>query len=144
MSDLYDTDILLWSEEQASRLRRAAANDRLNADSPDWDNVIEEIESLGREQLHAVESLLFQALLHDLKAQGWPLSRDVDNWRAEARGFRAQARRRFAPSMRQRIDLAGLYADARRALPDRMDGQPPQPLPMVCPVTLDELLAPPN
>jgi Domain of unknown function DUF29 len=140
MGDHYDIDILLWAEHQTDLLRRLAAGERVN-DQVDWDNVVEEIESVGREQLHAVESLLFQALSHMLKAEGWPLSRDVENWRADARGFRAQARRRFAPSMRQKIDVAGLYADAVRALPVIMDGQAPLPLQETCPVTLDELLA---
>ena len=43
--------------------------------------------------------------------------------------------------MRQNIDLAGIYADALKALPDTMDGQPPQPVSQTCPMTLDELLA---
>ena len=140
MSDLYDDDILLWSERQADLLRRIAAGEPVN-ERPDWVNIIEEVESVGREQLHAVESLLLQALVHMLKAEGWPLARDVGNWRGDARGFRAQARRRFAPSMRQNIDLAGIYADALKALPDTMDGQPPQPVSQTCPMTLDELLA---
>jgi hypothetical protein len=76
-----------------------------------------------------------------LKADGWPVSRDTDNWRADARGFLAQARRRFAPSMRQNIDLPGIYTDALNALPRQMDGQASQPLRGDCPVTLDELLA---
>ena len=107
---------------------------------PTGRNIIEEVESVGREQLHAVESLLLQALLHMLKAEGWPDARDVENWLADARGFRVQARRRFVPSMRQNIDLAGIYADALKALPARMDGQPPQPVSPTCPMTLDELL----
>jgi uncharacterized protein DUF29 len=139
MSDLYDDDILLWSERQADLLRRLAAGEPVN-ERPDWANIIEEVASVGREQLHAVESLLLQALVHMLKAQGWPEARDVDNWLADARGFRAQARRRFAPSMRQNIDLADLYADALKAVPAKMDGQPPQALPQTCPMTLDELL----
>src|SRR3984885_13004778 len=104
MTDLYDDDILLWSERQSDLLRRIAAGEPVN-ERPDWVNIIEEVESVGREQLHAVESLLLQALVHMLKAEGWPLARDVENWRADARGFRAQARRRFVPSMRQNIDL---------------------------------------
>ena len=47
---------------------------------------------MGSEQFHAVESLLFQALVHMLKAEGWPLARDLENWRADARGFRARRR----------------------------------------------------
>ncbi len=139
MSDLYETDILVWSEQQAELLRRLAHGERVN-DQLDWEHLIEEVESVGSEQLHAVESLLLQALVHMLKAQGWPLARDVENWRADARGFRAQAANRFAPSMRQRLDLARIYRQALRAVPATMDGQPPQPLPDACPVTLDELL----
>jgi hypothetical protein len=140
MNDLYETDILLWSERQAELLRHQAASSMANTEI-DWPNVTEEIESVGNEQLHAVESLLIQALARMLKAAAWPLSRDVLHWQAEARGFRRQARRRFAPSMRRRIDLSGLYADALVMLPDTMDAQPPLPVPTACPVTLDELLA---
>jgi hypothetical protein len=43
--------------------------------------------------------------------------------------------------MRQKIDVAALYADALRAMPDTIDGQPPLPVDTTCPVTLDELLA---
>lgn len=76
-----------------------------------------------------------------LKAVGWPESPTAPSWRAEARGSRAQARRRFAPSMRQRLDVPGLYADALRAMPETIDGRPPLPVFAACPVTLDELLA---
>src|SRR5207244_2937967 len=107
----------------------------------DWPNLAEEIESVGSEQRNAVESLLLRALLHRLKAEAWPSSREVPPWRSEARLLRAQARRRFVPSMRQRLDLAGLYHDALRALPEMIDDQPPLPLSEACPVTLDELLA---
>ena len=96
---------------------------------------------MGNEQLHAVESLLIQALAHMLKATAWPLWRDVPHWQAEARGFRRQARRRFTPSMRQRIDVADLYKDALVMVPDTIDGQPPLPVPETCPVTLEELLS---
>jgi Domain of unknown function DUF29 len=135
----YDTDILTWSERQAALLRRIAAGERIN-DEVDWPNVVEEIESVGRSDLNAVESWLIQAFVHDLKAEAWPLSRDVPHWRAEARLFRRQAKRRFTESMRQRIDVAGLYADALAGLPDKMEDQEPLPVPPVCPVTLDELL----
>jgi hypothetical protein len=141
MNDLYDTDILLWSEQQAELLRRRAAGELVNDAELDWPNIAEEIDSVGREQRHAVESLLLQALIHMLKAEAWPLARDVPHWQAEARVFRAQARRRFVPSMRQRIDLTGIYADALRGVPETIDGQAPLPLSDACPVTLDDLLS---
>lgn len=87
--------------------------------------------------------MLTQALLHMLKAKSWPSARDVPNWQADARLFHRQARRRFVPSMRQRIDLAALYADALAGLPETMDGQPPLPVEGIHRMTLDELLAEP-
>jgi len=139
MGDLYDQDVFEWSRQQATLLRRHAAGEQLNS-RPDWDNIIEEIESVGRSEIRAIESWLFQAFVHDLKAEAWPTSRDVPHWRAEARGFRAQASRNFRPSMRQQIDAPGLYRDALRALPDTIDGQQPLPVPQICPVTLEALL----
>lgn len=143
MSDLYDEDLLLWSERQAELLRRRAAGELVNDTELDWPNIAEEIEDVGRSELHAVESHLVQALLHMLKAQAWPLTRDVPHWEAEARGQRADARRRFVPSMRQRLDVAALYRDALHRMPDTNDGRPPLPVPQTCPVTLDELLSEP-
>ena len=136
----YEADVLLWSEHQAALLRRLARGEAVN-ERPDWDNIIDEVESVGSEQLHAVQSLLVQALIHMLKSEAWPLSRDVAHWRAEAVRFRGDAADRFSPSMRQRIDLGRLYRRAVRALPERVDDQPPLPVPERCPVTLDELLS---
>jgi len=140
MSD-YDTDILLWSEQQAALLRRLAAGERVNDAAVDWANIAEEIEDVGSNRLHAVESLLSQALRHMLKAEAWPLSRDAPGWRADAIDFRQQARRRFVPSMRRKIDVPQLYRQALRTLPETIDDIPPLPVPAVCPVTLDELLS---
>jgi hypothetical protein len=139
----YDTDILVWSEHQADLLRRRAAGELVNDAELDWPNIAEEIEDVGANRLHAVESLLVQAFRHMLKAEAWPLSRDAPSWRADAIDFRQQARRRFVPSMRQKIDVASLYADALAAIPETVDGQPPLPVPGVCTVTLDELLTEP-
>jgi len=139
---LYDTDIVIWSERQGELLRRIASGERVNDADLDWPNIAEEIESVGRSELAAVKSLLRQALMHLLKAKAWPRSLAAPGWRAEARLFQAQARDHFSPSMRQRIDLAGLYEDALKALPDTIDGLPPLSVPQACPVTLDELLAP--
>ena len=136
---LYEHDALTWSEHQAGLLRRMAAGERLN-EAVDWTNIIEEIETVGRSELRAVESLLTQAMLHDLKAEAWPLSRDEPHWRAEARLFRRQAADTFTESMRQRINLPRLYQNALAGLPDTMDGLAPLPVPPELPMTLDEML----
>ena len=140
MSD-YDTDILVWSEQQAELLRRRAAGELVNDAELDWPNIAEEIEDVGRSQREAVESHLTLALLHDLKAEAWPLSLAEPGWRAEARLHRRMARKKFSPGMRQRIDVAALYADAIAGLPTAIDGLAGLPVPHDCPATLDELLS---
>ena len=143
MDQLYDADILEWSEHQARLLRRQLEGKPGN-ETPDWPNIIEEIESVGRSQLSAVKSLLSQALTHDLKCQAWPQASYVPHWQAEARGFRGDAAEAYTPSMRQRIDVADLYRRALARLPDTIDGQPPLPVPTACPLTLDDLLRQPG
>jgi Domain of unknown function DUF29 len=137
----YDADILQWSQQQAALLRRRTAGELVNDAELDWPNIAEGIESVGNQQLHTVASLLTQAILYTLKAQAWPQSGEVPHWQAEARRFRGDAADRFAPSMRQRIDMAKLYRRALHAMPETIDGQAPLPLSDTCPVTLDELLA---
>jgi hypothetical protein len=46
---LYDMEILEWSEQQAALLLRVVAGKRLNNATPDWGNIIEEVESVGQE-----------------------------------------------------------------------------------------------
>jgi len=50
MNDLYDEDIVLWSERQGELLRRRAAGELVNEAELDWPNIAEEIESVGNEQ----------------------------------------------------------------------------------------------
>jgi uncharacterized protein DUF29 len=140
MSD-YDADILAWSEHQGALLKRLADGERVN-DQVDWPNVVEEIESVGRSELRACESLLLQALINMLKAEAWPLSLAAPGWQAEALRFRFEASRAFSPSMRQRLDVDQLYQRARRMLPETINGQASLPVPETSPVTLDELLSP--
>jgi Domain of unknown function DUF29 len=47
---VYDTDILTWAERQADLLRRVGVGEPIN-DQIDWENVTEEVESVGRSEL---------------------------------------------------------------------------------------------
>jgi hypothetical protein len=137
---LYDSDALAWGEHQAVLLRRLAAGEAVN-EPVDWAHVIEEIEEVGLSELRACRSLLVQAMAHLLKLYLWPTSDATTHWRAETASFLAGARRSFMPSMRQRIDLDGLWADALyeiRAQADDASQVPPVPEP--CPFSLDDFL----
>jgi len=146
-SDLYDTDILTWSEQQAALLRRMASGERVN-DQVDWQNVIEEIESVGNEQRFAAESLLTNIMRHLLQIAAWPEAAAVSHWRNETAGWRVQVRRRLRrnPGLRPIIqaELAELYQDAIETMYHEVDGVPRPPVPTSCPFTLDELLTSPG
>ena len=63
---------------------------------------MDELADVGLNSLRACRSLLVQAVAHDLKAAAWPDSQHVARWRHDAENFRLDARKVFAPSMRQR------------------------------------------
>ena len=140
--ELYDRDVLAWSERQAALLRRVARGERVN--DVDWDHVVEEIEDVGISELNAVYPLLRQILAHLLKLHAWPSVSTARHWRSEITAFQSDAARRFAPSMRQRIDLEEIYVAASRQIkPLRQGGKPGRSPPAACPVTLDQLLTAP-
>src|SRR3954452_3826498 len=85
--DLYDRDVLAWSEHQAGLLRRVARGERVN--EVDWEHVIEEIEDVGLSELHAVQSHLHQMMVHLLKVHGWPNSPSAGHWRGEFVAFQS-------------------------------------------------------
>jgi hypothetical protein len=137
--DLYDRDVLAWSEHQAALLRRVARGERVN--EVDWDHVVEEIEDVGLSELNAVRSHLLQMLVHLLKLRGWPELDSERHWRSEIAAFQTGLEDRFSPSMRQRVDLAKIYARAKRQIDLlRYDDKEALPSSATCPVTLDQLL----
>jgi len=103
--DTYDKDIVLWSEHQATLLRRVAAGERLN-DQVDWENVAEEIESLGRSERTSLASHVRNVLEHLIKLQCSPASLPRAGWRASVVRARAEiaALLEESPSLRQRVD----------------------------------------
>ena len=138
--ELYWRDALAWSERQADLLRRIARGERVN--DVDWPHVIDEIEDVGISELNAVRSLLRQALVHLLKAHAWPNDTACQHWRIEIAGFLDDAAARFAPSMRQRLDIDDLWRRACKQVDQTIMGdRPPGPLPDACPFTIDDLLA---
>jgi hypothetical protein len=145
MGDLYEDDILLWSERQSELLRRRAAGELVNEAELDWPNIAEEIESVGNEQRNAVESLLILIMQHRLQLQAWPQAQAAPHWRHKIDVWRVQARRRLrrSPKLASEIrnELPELYRDALASMYRELDGVPRPPLQADCPWTLDQLLA---
>ena len=63
VSDLYNSDFVLWTEQQAEALRHVTGA----TNSLDLINLAEEIEGLGRRDVREVESLTRQIMDHLLK-----------------------------------------------------------------------------
>lgn len=74
MSNLYDTDLVLWAERQAKALRRRAGNE------VDWDNVAEEIESLGKSDRRDLASRIQVVLDHLIRLQASPATEPRRGW----------------------------------------------------------------
>jgi Domain of unknown function DUF29 len=69
-SDLYEEDFFRWTEQQSTALREAA---RSGVNLPlDWENLAEEIESLGRSDRRELQSRLGVILEHLLKLEYSP------------------------------------------------------------------------
>ena len=143
-SGLYDEDIVLWSEQQAEIIRRLGATRRDLPNELDLENVAEEIESVGRSELAAVESHLDLILGHLIKLFIEPGAEAARHRRSEIIGFHREVRRRYSPSMRQRIDLDDLWRSAREQALVAYDGipqqQPASELPVNSPFVLEDLV----
>ena len=139
---LYDDDIVTWAEEQAAALRALGARADLS-NAVDWENVAEEIASVGRSELRAIESLIKQMLVHLLKHLSAPDLPTSVHWREEIATFHSLAEIRYERAMRQRIDVDKAWrkakVDAQASLTiygDRLVSG----LPAQCPLDIDDLL----
>ena len=96
---LYDQDILLWVEDTVAKLK---AHDFANLD---LENLIEEIDTLGKSQRNAVRSLLRRLIEHLLKRCYVPLPECYVGWQREIRAFRNDIKDILedAPSLKNQI-----------------------------------------
>jgi Domain of unknown function DUF29 len=114
MSDLYGNDFVLWSERQSDLLRRLASGEPVN-ESPDWPNIVEEIESLGKRDKREVRSRVATIVLHLIKLQASPASEPRERWEDTVFDQRGQLRRLLKDSPSLRPTIATVIAEE---LPD--------------------------
>ncbi|MDD2748695.1 MAG: DUF29 domain-containing protein [Acidithiobacillus sp.] len=102
ITNLYDADFLAWIEDQAQALRTRKAN------SLDWDNILEELESMGKSEKNALRSHLRVLLMHLIKWQ-WQPHKQSKSWATTIRN--------------QRLDLKYLLKDSpilKRLIPEML------------------------
>lgn len=116
---LYDQDYYLWLKTTINQLRAGQLA------SVDLDNLIEELESMGRSEKRAIESLLIKLLEHLLKLKCWDEERERNqgHWKAEIRTFRRQIKKALkdSPSLKPYIleIFDECYQEARAEASDR-------------------------
>ncbi len=133
---IYERDFYAWTHEQTTRLRTR------DFDRLDIDNLIEEIETMGRSERRQLTSRLEVLLIHLLKWQFQPALRGR-SWQLTV----VEQRRRIEkllqanPSLRPQLPdlLAEAYNDATFGAM-RESGLPQETFPAVCPYTLENAL----
>lgn len=122
MGSLYDTDFAAWSAEQAGAIRDAGRR-RVNAPI-DWENVAEEIETLGRSERLELTSRIGTVIEHLLKLQVSPAVEPERIWRETVLRTRREIARRLkeSPSLKREIptmiaeEMTDMRALVREAL----------------------------
>jgi hypothetical protein len=133
---LYETDYLKWIETTIAQMKQQ------NYGAIDWENLIDEIEDMGRSERRSLESNLTVILLHLLKWQFQPDRRSI-SWEATIAEHRKRIRKAFkdSPSLKPYFEeiFAECYEDAVEfaSIETRM---PAATFPPNCPYSSAEVL----
>jgi hypothetical protein len=86
LKSLYDVDYQCWLDENVAQLKAG------NFGNLDLENLIEEIESLGKRDKRAISSYLLRLCEHLLKLKYWTSERDLcfRGWVLEVNNFRSE------------------------------------------------------
>lgn len=138
LKTLYDLDDYAWLEETIKLLKAKQFN------SLDLENLIEELEDLGNERKHRVESLLEQIIRHFLLLQYWTAERDYNkaHWESEIVSFQNQLRRYLTKNLQNHLErsLPDIYNDVLQYCIKKTQGS--VNFPHICPYSLVDLLNP--
>jgi hypothetical protein len=118
---LYDQDYYLWIRTTINQLRAGEFS------AIDLENLLEELETMGRSEKRAIKSLLIKLLEHLLKLKCWDSERERNqgHWKGEIRTFRIQIKDELkdSPSLKPYIleIFDQCYQDARKLVSDRSE-----------------------
>lgn len=136
MKNLYETDFYAWTKEQAELLKHKTW------EALDLPNLIEEIESLGRQEQQELRNRLGVLLGHLLKWQYQPSNRG-NSWLATIREQRREAARvlKENPSLKPYLSEAvRLGYESGVDLAVRETGMDYDSFPSECPYTIEQIL----
>jgi hypothetical protein len=130
----YDEDFYAWTQEQAAYIRAGIWS------AVDAVHVAEEIEDVGREQRHAVESHLTNLLMHLLKWR-YQAGRRSRSWRVSIRNARIEIHKRWSRRVEDEMEMRFIhaYANARKLAADET-GLPLETFPETCEWPMEHIL----
>ena len=134
----YEDDFYAWTQHQAAVLRTMPVSDNRF----DREHVAEEIEDLGKSDLHAAQSLCEHIIEHLLKLEYSGLAEPADHWRDEIVEWRLQLEQKLTRSIAGKLNLKERYRRALRRL-RRLERDVPglmQRVPAECPYSLDQIV----
>jgi hypothetical protein len=135
---LYDDDFYAWTQQQAELLRQLKRRgNRLDAE-----HIAEEIEDLGKSELHTAQSLCEHIIEHLLKIEYSGLAEPAEHWRDEIVEWRIQLDRKLTRSIIAKLELGQRHRVALRLL-RRIERDAPgltARVPPECPYSLEQIL----
>jgi hypothetical protein len=136
LQSLYEIDENLWLEETIALLKEKRFQDL------DLNNLIEELEALGRRDKNAVASLLEQIIRHLLLLHYWTEEYEMNgnHWQTEIIGFRNQIERLLTNNLQNYLnsELEKIYRSALKYVKQKTRFK--IDFPESCPYTLEQLL----
>ncbi len=101
-NQLYDRDFNLWIEQMTTVLRTR------DIEAMDWQNLLEEIEDMGKSEKRSLESYLERLVEHILKLKYWEAekARNYKHWQVEVVNFRNRISRLLdrSPSLKNYME----------------------------------------
>jgi hypothetical protein len=137
LKSLYEQDEHLWLIETIKLLKENRL-ERL-----DIENLIEELEDLGKRDKNRVESFLRQIIIHLLLLQYWTTEYEYNyrHWQGEIATFRIQLNRSLTTNLKQYLleNMGDIYQDSVFIV-NQKTGLSLQIFPSICPYSLEQLL----
>ncbi|MFO5440749.1 MAG: DUF29 domain-containing protein [Dolichospermum sp.] len=137
LQKLYEIDDYLWLEETIKLLKAK------NLENLDLENLIAELESLGRNDLNKVRSLLRQIIIHILLLEYWhdEYDRNHRHWQAEIIAFRDDLNNSLTTTLKNKLvqELDHIYNVALKVVVQKT-GLASNLFPDHCPYSLEQLL----
>ncbi|MGK7896048.1 MAG: DUF29 domain-containing protein [Xenococcus sp. (in: cyanobacteria)] len=135
LKELYESDYDRWLAEMVQLLKNR------DLENLDYENLIEELETLGRSEKNAVKSLLLQIIFYLMLYQFWQLekTRNANHWAAEIITFRVQLEDKLTTNLQNYLaeELPKIYQNALLIVQKKTQLNS---LPENCPYSLEELL----